>query len=173
MTTSFECPICYVSIDFQDPHVKTACKHDFCFDCYTSHQYSGNNFSHTCPICRAQIRPPSSVASPSLPTATAQSRVVLSLLDFPIRDVDEWPSTPAPVTGDGRTVQWSFSDMWTATSHAPPSQATPSVFRHSRDSGVAQSPSHIRIPSPRTATSNQEDELSPTFIRPFLRHDEA
>ena len=52
---SFECPICYTSINFDNPHVKTHCNHIFCFACYTNHQYSGNHYSSTCPICRSSL----------------------------------------------------------------------------------------------------------------------
>lgn len=176
MTTSltFECPICYGSINLQDPHVKTKCNHNFCFDCYTSHQYSGNNFSHACPICRTQINPDPPAASPT-PSA---ARLVISLLDLPIRDVDPWAAPPPP-RGDWIRAFGAFSDRTDSASSQP---AYPSrVLQHSRDSTVAQSPSHIHIPSPQTATSTDrdedenddrdEDEPVPSFILQFIRND--
>jgi len=175
MTTSltFECPICYGSINSQDPHVKTKCNHNFCFDCYTSHQYSGNNFSHACPICRAQINPDPPVQSP-----TPMTRLFLSLLDLPIRDVDPWAAPPAPRGQMEWIHEWSFSDRTDSAS----SQANSSRgLQHSRDSTVAQSPSHIHMSSPQTATSTDrdedededrdDDEPVPSFILQFIRND--
>lgn len=161
MTMSFfECPICYGSINLQDPHVKTKCNHDFCFECYTRHQYSGHDFSHTCPICRTRIKP--ATASPTPAGTSHHSRILLSLFDLPIQDEASHPTVDA---------RWSnqYSDSRVATSFASPSTGA----RHnSRDSGVAQSPSHIHIRSPQTATSNIQEDLIPSFFLSIINNSE-
>jgi len=77
--------------------------------------------------------------------------------------VGDWPSPVAPMN----IPLWSYSERTFWRTELEASQASPSnVLLHSRDSSIAQSPSHIHIPSPHTATSNdQEDDLTPSFLR--------
>ena len=73
-----------------EPHVKTNCNHEFCFDCFTAHQYSGHNYSNFCPICRQQINP----NYQSIQPIHADSNLLLSLFDLPTQSADsresEW-----------------------------------------------------------------------------------
>jgi hypothetical protein len=76
LTSSFECPICLETINYENPHVKTRCNHLFCFDCFTNHQYSGNNFSQSCPLCRSPILLSNSLVSSQVrPIETDVSRI--------------------------------------------------------------------------------------------------
>lgn len=50
---SNECSICMEVSKFSS--VKTHCGHTFCFECYSKHVNSGQNYSHKCPCCRKAI----------------------------------------------------------------------------------------------------------------------
>ena len=52
---SFECPICFININIDDAHVKTECKHNFCFDCFIKHINSSTPSSKSCPLCREKF----------------------------------------------------------------------------------------------------------------------
>ena len=133
MELSLDCPICLTSIKYTDPHVKTKCNHEFCFDCYTAHQYSGNNFSNSCPLCRTQINPVmagASATTPTTPTAMTaslsvdiQNRSLFTLLDLPIN----YDGDPAPNNDNGwdefSYYRWS-SGLPPPPSHPPPPPPT-------------------------------------------------
>jgi len=50
---SNECSICMEVPQFST--VETNCGHTFCFECYSQHVDSGQNYSHKCPCCRKAI----------------------------------------------------------------------------------------------------------------------
>lgn len=85
---TFDCPICFKKLSPHEPHVKTNCNHEFCFDCFTTHQYSGHNYSNFCPICRQQINP----NYQSIQPIHADTNLLLSLLDLPTQSAESTES---------------------------------------------------------------------------------
>ena len=102
----FECPICMTTIHMSQPHIKTKCNHNFCYDCFISHQISRQPYSDRCPICRDSLLPNAMPSGNDTPGAEAhttststsmamdglyrETNPLLALLDLPINSSEEF-----------------------------------------------------------------------------------
>ena len=173
MANSFECPICYETCSYQDPHVKTRCNHEFCFNCYTQHQYSGNNFSNTCPICRTNINQTNRSVRQRIERSTPNSSL-FALLDLPLDLPTNYDNTRETSDFDQSNFSshtfWRTTNQWLTHNHRTSPTPTPTyALEPEPEPALEPEPEPALEPEPEPAPA-PSPSVSTTLPQSILQH---